>query len=428
MSDSDDHTTDGQDERSQFRLRFGRSILRERAFFHGLLVVLALLTLLLLLPSLSAILLAVAVVIITKPLYDWFLAKKWVRGKTSWAIGLTIVTSIVVVVVPLILIMNLAVNQASNFVVNLREWTSTSSVEDWMANVRELAEAVANGETLNTEQETLAQALGDLKETLGMWVATAFAWIGEFLSGFLIDSVVVLVIVMVMLPGYRQPDRSSLAALVPFPEPITEMYLDKIQMMITAMFRGTLVIAIAQGFAMGLVLWIAGFPNAVFLGLISMVLSVLPVIGVALVAWPAAILLLIAGQVWQAIFVIAMLVLVIGNIDAILRPHLVPKGAYLNPALLILSVFGGLRLMGIVGALYGPVIMILLVTSLEVYTKYILRSDLEPFLDENGDLDLKKLGLVSGTETLDKSQSGIVSVANNLLARVLSSPANTPES
>jgi hypothetical protein len=49
--------------------------------------------------------------------------------------------------------------------------------------------------------------------------------------------------------------------------------------------------------------------------------------------------------------------------------------------------------LGIVGALYGPVVMILLVTSIDVYTKYILRSDLEA-LDQQGRIDLKALGLV----------------------------------
>jgi hypothetical protein len=89
---------------------------------------------------------------------------------------------------------------------------------------------------------------------------------------------------------------------------------------------------------------------------------------------------------------VAFLVFV-ANIDTILRPHLIPKGAQLNPALVILSVLGGLGVMGLIGALYGPVVMILLVTSIEVYTKYLLRSDLET-LEKQGRIDLKALGLV----------------------------------
>jgi predicted membrane protein len=82
----------------------------------------------------------------------------------------------------------------------------------------------------------------------------------------------------------------------------------------------------------------------------------------------------------------------------------VPKDAYLNPALVILSVFGGLGVMGFIGIIYGPVIMILLITSIEVYTKYLLRSDLEA-LQEDGRINLEELGLVS-EESQDAQSTG----------------------
>jgi predicted PurR-regulated permease PerM len=179
---------------------------------------------------------------------------------------------------------------------------------------------------------------------------------------------------------------------VSFPPEITQLFLNKIDLMIKAMFRGTVVIAIVQGLAMGLVLLIAGVPFVLFLTLLSMVLSLVPLIGASLIAWPVGIILILSGQVWQGIFVIAAFLLIVANLDTVLRPYLVPKGAQLNPALIILSVFGGLSLMGIIGAIYGPVIMILLVTSIDVYTKYILRSNLE-ILEKQGRIDLKELGL-----------------------------------
>jgi hypothetical protein len=139
-----------------------------------------------------------------------------------------------------------------------------------------------------------------------------------------------------------------------------------------------------------------------FLTLLSIFLSLVPVVGISLVAWPVGILLIVSGNVWQGIFVIVAFLLVIANIDNILRPSLIPKGAQLNPALVILSVIGGLRVMGIIGALYGPVVMILLVTSIEVYTKYLLRSDLEA-LDREGRIDLKELGLVQQEDSQDQN-------------------------
>jgi hypothetical protein len=140
-----------------------------------------------------------------------------------------------------------------------------------------------------------------------------------------------------------------------------------------------------------------------------MILSLVPVVGISLVAWPVGILLILNGQTWQGIFVILAFIIFVGNIDTVLRPRLVPKEAYLNPALIILSVFGGLQLMGVIGALYGPVIMILLVTCIDVYSKYMLRDDLQTLVDE-GRLDLEELGLRPDEEEKEK-ESGIGFVA-----------------
>jgi predicted PurR-regulated permease PerM len=130
-------------------------------------------------------------------------------------------------------------------------------------------------------------------------------------------------------------------------------------MMIVAMFKGTFIIAFVHRSIIGLVFWIAGVPYTMFLTILSMFLSLVPLVGISLVAWPVAIILLLTGQIWQGVYVIAAFLIVIANIDTVLRPRLLPKGAYLNPALVILSVPGGLQLMGLIGALYGPVVMIL---------------------------------------------------------------------
>jgi len=84
-----------------------------------------------------------------------------------------------------------------------------------------------------------------------------------------------------------------------------------------------------------------------------------------------------------------------------------------NPIRSLGAVLGGLGVMGIIGALYGPVVMILLVTSIDVYTKYLLRSDLE-VLDQQGRIDLKELGLISDEKQADQNigQMALTAVKN----------------
>ena len=373
-------------------LQIGENLFRERFFFFLVLAVLAFLSLLLIWPNLTAILAALAIVVLIKPLYNWFLKKNWVRGKDNRATVATILTFLLLIAVPVILFVGIAYNQANALFTNPvtgERLTAESILAGSELFLDELSTQSADG----FDPEVLLEKAKEVGGVVNDWLGAMLVKIGSALSQFFVGGVIVLVIMMVLLPRFNMPQREQLATLVPFPPDITQLYLDKIQLMIVAMFKGPFLLAILAGMAMGLVFIIAGVPYVFFLTILSMFLALLPMIGISLIAWPVGIILILSGQVWQGIFVIAVFILIVANIDTVLRPRLVPKGAYLNPALLMLSVFGGLSLLGFIGIIYGPVIMILLVTSIEVYTKYIMRSDLEPFMSEDGSLDLEKMGL-----------------------------------
>ncbi|MDX1521389.1 MAG: AI-2E family transporter, partial [Anaerolineae bacterium] len=88
------------------------------------------------------------------------------------------------------------------------------------------------------------------------------------------------------------------------------------------------------------------------------------------IAIPIGVALLAFGQIWQGILVLVGSTLIVSNIDNLLRPRLVSKDANLSPALVLLSAFGGLSLFGFLGVIYGPVVMIFLITTVEIYLEH----------------------------------------------------------
>jgi predicted PurR-regulated permease PerM len=376
-------------------------LIRQRGFFFGMVLILAVLALILVWQFIQSILLALALVVILKPMYNWFLGRKWIKGSSRTATGMTLVVFILVIAIPAILIVGGAISQAAYLFSDLTleglEF-SLRGINTWM----EGAIKALLAQNFQIENIHLVQGISQVVAQISIWLKTMLISLGRSLPGFFTNGFIVLVLMFVLLPRYRGLGKKDILDIVPFPPQITELFLDKMDLMIKAMFKGTFIIAIAQGLAMGLVLWVAGVPYTMFLTLLSMFLSLVPLIGISLVAWPVGILLIVSGNVWQGVFVIVAFLLVVASIDNILRPYLIPKGAQLNPALVILSVIGGLRVMGIIGALYGPVVMILLVTSIDVYTKYLLRSDLET-LEREGRIDLKELGLVQQDDRQDQN-------------------------
>jgi len=404
-------STNPSDSKSSNVLAIGRNIVQERFFFFLLLAVLALLTLLLIWPNLNGILIAIALVVIIKPLYNWFFKKKWVAGSANRATAVTIVTFLLLIALPLILFFWIAYGQAQElFTISISDESITTNT--LITGAQEFLDTLAEGDGETIDLEEILNSLQDSLASFTSVLTDVLVGFAGWMIQFFTTAVIVLVLMMVLLPRFKTPEQDQMASIIPFPPDITNLYLDKIQLMIMAMFKGTFVIAFLQGLAMGIVFLIAGVPYVFLLTILSMFLALLPMIGISLIAWPVGIILILNGQVWQGIFVIVAFLLVVANIDTVLRPSLVPKDAYLNPALVMLSVFGGLSLMGFIGLIYGPVIMILLVTSIEIYAKYIMRTDLDPFLTEDGSLDMEKLGLRKPDE--EEESSGIINAVQRV--------------
>ena len=384
-------------------------LIHQRIFFFIMIGVLAILAIILVWQFVTSILLAFAVVVIMKPVYNWLLGRRWIKGSEIRATGATMLIFVLVIAIPTVLIVGGAISQASRFInaLKLEELDLTfPGVVDWLKD----ALRGEGAEGIQFDLEQISESIRQATITLGEWLANFISNLGESFVGFITNALIVLVIMYVMLPGYKRPGKQDILEIVPFPNEITQLFLDKIDMMITAMFKGLFVIAIVQGLAMGAVLWVAGVPYVMLFTLASMFLSLVPFVGISLVAWPIGIILILNGNIWQGIFVIAAFMLIIANIDTALRPRLVPKGAYLNPALVILSVLGGIGVMGFIGMIYGPVIMILLVTSIEVYTKYMLRPDLET-LEKEGRINLQELGLAYAVKEKEEGVGNMVVTA-----------------
>jgi predicted PurR-regulated permease PerM len=370
---------------------------------------------------LSAILAAVAFVVILKPLYSWLLEKGWVKGSENRAVAATIIIFILVIAIPAVLIVGAAISQADALLSGEDLGGVERSLESAAAQIEESIQGIA-GEVFQVDEAQIAEAIQDAIKAGTGWLGDLLISLGKSLPLFFTTIVIVLVLMVVLLPRYKRPGRQDLVDVIPLPKEITHLYLDKIDLMIVAMFRGTIVIAIIQGLAMGVVFWIAGVPYVPLLTVASMLASIIPVAGISWVAWPVGIILILQGNVVEGVFVIVSFLVIVSNIDTVLRPRMVPKGAYLNPALVLLSVFGGLQLMGLIGIFYGPVIMILLVTSVDVYTKYMLRSDLEMLAEGEG-LDLQELGLATQEDEVEKEDSGeTMALIKSLAARVRRGP------
>lgn len=336
-----------------------------RLFFGTIFAALAYMTYLVMQPYLSTMAFALLSVVLLKPGYDYFLDLSWVRGRPQLATVLTVLLLFLVILIPVYLVTSIIFTQAAVFLDNLTAGgTLAESIEaaldrlnDYLPTIDEFLES------------GIVENLREFGVAIARWLANAAVNFGLSLPELLTNLFIFVILLWVLLPAY---DRliARMTRLSPLDAQITELYIRKATVTVSAMIKGVFVISVVQGLAAGATYVIAGVPYAGFWTLVATVVSVIPLIGVSLVSIPIGLVLILTGKIAQGLFVMLSYWIVIMNIDNVLRPRFVSKEAYLNPALVIISVLGGLRAFGFLGLIYGPIIVILLLTTVDVYSEY----------------------------------------------------------
>ena len=126
--------------------------------------------------------------------------------------------------------------------------------------------------------------------------------------------------------------------------------------MVRGVVLGILGTALVQGVVAAIGFWIAGIAAAPLLGLLTFVLSPVP-IGPPLVWLPAGFWLIHAGETGWGLFVLAWGALVVSTIDNVIKPLIISRGVDLPFVLVLLGVLGGAIAFGFIGVFLGPVLL-----------------------------------------------------------------------
>jgi predicted PurR-regulated permease PerM len=199
--------------------------------------------------------------------------------------------------------------------------------------------------------------------------AVAGALSGKLVLGVFDAMLTFLLVIFLLFFLFRDGQRMAAAALdlLPTDTDGRNRMSRSLQSMLAAIFRGSLLCALAQGLLGAIGWWIAGLPSPVLAGAVMAVVSLLPVGGTALVWLPGAVWAWSTGHHISAIFLFLWgLVVTVLLVDAVLRPLLVQGADELTTLIVFLGVFGGLATFGLLGIFIGPVALAIAVALLQV--------------------------------------------------------------
>ncbi|HJR17991.1 MAG TPA: AI-2E family transporter, partial [Gemmatimonadales bacterium] len=118
------------------------------------------------------------------------------------------------------------------------------------------------------------------------------------------------------------PDRAwkQVRPFIPFSGHNAEILRERFRGVTLSTLIGTGLTASIQGVLVGVGFWVAGIPNALFWGVVTVIVAILPVVGSALVWGPGVLHLALSGRYGMAIGLAVWGIVVVGNIDNFIRP------------------------------------------------------------------------------------------------------------
>ena len=199
----------------------------------------------------------------------------------------------------------------------------------------------------------LGAQIGDLSSKLVSWLgSSAFGFIGSA-SRVALNLSVALIGLFYLLP---RPERTwdLVRPYIPFSERNVDQLRQRFRDVTASTLIGTGLSAATHGTLVSLGFWVAGLPNAAFWGVVTMVFSILPVLGSGMIWGPAAVVLLIQQRPVAAVLLALWGLVVVGNVDYVIRPMVSRRWAHIHPLVTLLGALVGVPYFGLLGLLIGP--------------------------------------------------------------------------
>jgi predicted PurR-regulated permease PerM len=296
----------------------------------------------------------------------------------------TLLSAVAAVIVPIGLLVVLAIVQISRMVAHVAEWVKTtdpSALGDKVLHIVNDAAARVPFLHITITSEMLRKAMVTGAQNVGQWLLQSLQGAAGGIAGAVTYAIIFLYVFLALLV-HREKVLTLIGQLNPLGDEVTELYLKKTGAMVRGTVFGQFVIALCQGVAGAASIYVAGFHQGFFIfAILLTALSIIP-LGGGIVTIPFGIGMIFYGNVFGGAFVVLWHLLVVTNIDNFLRPILVPRDARLNSALMLLAVFAGIAMFGPWGIVIGPVVMILIVTTIDVYLAVFKGVELVPTQDD----------------------------------------------
>lgn len=293
-------------------------------------------------------------------------------GATRAALSTTVMAGILIVG-PAVTLLSVFAREVPPLIDYLKsaDLTSPDRIEQiWEGVCRRVPMALPEDPTALL-RDGVQRALTFLAPRAGAVVADAFATIGSL--------VVMLFSLFFLLRDGDQIGR-QIRELLPLPDRERDRLILETRDLVIASVGAGLLVAAVQGAIGGIAFWAVGIGAPVVWGVVMGMCALIPVVGAALVWVPAALWLLLSGDITRGVILSIVGVLFISMADNVLRPLLLAGRTSASGLVVFIGLLGGAAAFGFIGLVVGPIILVTAGNLIRVFTRPDLVETTQPLV------------------------------------------------
>jgi len=335
-------------------------------FFLGLFLISLFLIGWLLLPFFSTIVLAAVVTGLFNPVYRYMVNKFRIKPYLSAFITCSLIFCILFV--PIVFFTGILSKEAYDLYMMGKGAVLSGQLNKLFENSRvvEKANMVLSNINIQFTITDLNRSISELGKFIGLFLFEQAKMITSNILSFVVNFFFMLLITFFLLMDSKKLIE-FITDLSPLPKEQDVKLIQKFKDMSVAVLVVNVLGGIIQGVIGGIVFAAFGLKSPFLWGVLIALVAFLPIIGTGIVFLPAALFLFLKGRIFASVFMVICFAVLFFGVEYVLKPKIVGNRVKMHILLVFLSIIGGMRLFGILGIIYGPLIVTGFLTLVDIY-------------------------------------------------------------
>jgi predicted PurR-regulated permease PerM len=221
---------------------------------------------------------------------------------------------------------------------------------------------------IDLHPERISGTLSEFGKMAGLFIYNQASFWAANIMNFVVSFFMMVIVIFFLLID-QERFITYILELSPLPDQLERQLFKKFEEIAKAVLVGNGLCGLLQGVLGGMLFMFIEIKSPILWGGVMSILAFLPVFGIGLVLVPTSIIFFLKGYAGTAILILIFYATLSFSVEYILKPWMVGGRVKMHTLLVFLSILGGLSVYGVLGIIYGPLIVTAFLSFADIYRR-----------------------------------------------------------